>query len=332
MVCSLLIGLKNRVKNLMKKYKIIFLGTTEFGEPALKRLIDDGHAILSVFCQPDRPNRRGKKIEYLPIKKLALEHDCLIYQPENINDQEMVEIIRLAAPDFLIVAAYGQKLSPEILEIPKFGALNIHGSILPKYRGAAPIQRAIINGDKKTGVTIMKMAEGMDTGDMYITGEIEINKRTSYGGLHKDLSDLGSQLLCDHLEEIANKSLVGQKQNDADATYAEKIDKAMGALDWSRPGQVLVSLINGLDPQPGAYFYLENNKVKCFSPVFEKKIMSLPPGQVVESDLQSGFAVSVSDGLLWIEEIQYPGKKRMAVKDFLRGKAIKPGTLLNRLS
>jgi methionyl-tRNA formyltransferase len=312
----------------MKKYKIIFMGTTDFGEPALKRLIDDGHTIHSVFCQPDRPNRRGKKIEFLPIKKLALENECVIYQPENINEPTMVEIIRQASPDFLVVAAYGQKLTLEILDIPKYGALNIHGSLLPKYRGAAPIQRAIINGDKKTGVTIMKMAEGMDTGDMFVTGEVEITERTTFGDLHQELSQLGSRLLCDNLEEIAEKHLHGLKQNDADASYAEKIDKTMGCLDWSWPGAVLVSLINGLDPHPGAYFFMENNKVKCFSPVFEKKILSAPPGQVIESDLQSGLAVAVSDGLLWIEEIQYPGKKRMPVKVFLRGNAIKQGVFL----
>ncbi|WKY42990.1 methionyl-tRNA formyltransferase [Eubacteriaceae bacterium ES2] len=312
----------------MKTYKIIFMGTTDFGEPALKRLISDGHTILSVFCQPDRPNRRGKKIEFLPIKKLALENDCLIYQPEQINDQEIVTMIREMAPDFLVVAAYGQKLSPEILAIPKYGALNIHGSLLPKYRGAAPIQRSIINGDRQTGVTIMQMGEGMDTGDMFISAEVEITERTTYGGLHNDLSELGGQLLCDNLEEIAEKRLLGQKQNDAEATYAEKIDKGLGMLDWSLPGQVLVSLINGLDPHPGAYFYLNDQKIKCFSPIFEKKDVSLQAGQVVESDFQSGLAVSVSDGLLWIDEIQYPGKKRMPMKEFLRGNAIAPGSFL----
>ncbi|WKY46366.1 methionyl-tRNA formyltransferase [Eubacteriaceae bacterium ES3] len=311
----------------MKKFKIIFMGTTDFGAPALEQLIEDGHTILSVFCQPDRPNRRGKKIEFLPIKKLAIEKELKILQPEKINNPDIIEMIKDAKPDFLVVAAYGQKLPEEILSIPLYGALNIHGSLLPKYRGAAPIQRAIINGDNITGITIMQMAKGLDTGNMYIKSETEITAKTTFGELHKILAESGARLLSENLEKIANKTLIAKEQNENEATFAEKIDKEMGHLDWTMPGERLVSLINGLDPHPGAYFYLGDKKVKCFLPVFEKTELSIQPGHVVEADVKSGLSVAVGNGLIRIKEIQYPGKKRMAVKDFLRGNPIEIGML-----
>lgn len=312
----------------MKPLKIIFMGTTDFAVPSLEKLIHSDHLIQAVFCQPDRPNKRGRKIEYLPIKKFALQNDMRIFQPERLRDPKTVALLRDYQPDLIIVAAYGQILSQEILDIPKYGALNIHGSLLPHYRGAAPIQRAIINGDKETGVTIMQMDAFMDTGDMLVKCKVAITNQTTFAKLHEQLALLGADLLIDNLDQIIDGSIKAIKQNDEKASYASKITKETGHISWQKSGHTIVSLINGCDPIPGAYFLLNDQKIKCFAPIFNVKAHHFTPGTIIESDDRKGLLIAASDGIIDLQEIQAPGKKRMSAKLYLRGNTIARGTQL----
>ncbi len=312
----------------MKPLKIIFFGTTAFGLPCLKKLIKSNNTVQAVFCQPDRPNKRGRKINCLPIKEFALQHEIDILQPERIRDQEVVSLLKEYQADLFIVAAYGQILSQEILDIPKYGALNIHGSLLPYYRGAAPIQRAIIDGETKTGVTIMQMDLGMDTGDILVKAEVAINNRTTFGSLHDELSLLGADLLFDNLQKIINKKIIPIKQDDDSATYARKLTKETGHITWNEKGDDIVSRINGCDPIPGAYFFLDEEKIKCFSPVFDSEELDYPPGTVIQADDQNGLLIASANGVIKLHEIQAPGKKRMETRLYIRGNPIESGKVL----
>lgn len=312
----------------MKKLKIIFMGTTSFGVPALEKLVSSGHEVVAAVCQPDRPNKRGKKVEILPLKATALELDIPVLQPEKVKNPEFVAQLKTFQADVFIVAAYGQILSAEILEIPRYGALNIHGSLLPKYRGAAPIQRAIIDGEKKSGVTIMQMSEGMDTGDMISKAECPITETTTFETLHDALSLLGADLLINTLENLIDGKVKPVPQNESEATYADKIQKDTGHINWNENGSKIRSLINGTDPHPGAYTFNQEEKIKCFSP--EQLIWegSETPGTVLTANDKEGLIIKTKDGALKIGAVQTPGKKRMASIVFLRGKAMEIGTVL----
>ncbi len=312
----------------MSPLKIIFFGTTDFGVPCLEKLIHSNHLVQAVFCQPDRPNKRGRKIDYSPIKKLARQHELTILQPDRIKDEKIVTVLKDYQPDLFIVAAYGQILSQEILDIPQYGALNIHGSLLPQYRGAAPIQRAIINGERKTGVTIMQMDVGMDTGDILVNDETTIDHQTTFGSLHQELSLLGADLLFNNLEKIIEGKIVPIKQDDDTATYAKKLTKETGHITWNEKGNDIVSRINGCDPIPGAYFFLDDQKIKCFSPVFNSKELNDSPGTIIEANDHNGLLIACSNGFVNLLEIQAPGKKRMETKLYLRGNPIESGKVL----
>lgn len=305
------------------------MGTTDFGVPALESLVAAGYEVQAAVCQPDRPNKRGKKVEILPLKAKALELGITVLQPEKIRDTQFVEVLKNFQSDIFVVAAYGQILSREILEIPNYGALNIHGSLLPDYRGAAPIQRAIIDGKKKTGVTIMLMSEGMDTGDMLSKAEYPITESTTFADLYRSLSLLGGHLLIETMEKFLAGALKPVPQDNSVATYAEKILKDTGYINWHKSSREILYLINGTDPVPGAYIVYNDEKIKCFSPEIVIWEGHEKPGTIVIADDREGLVIKTQDGALRIGSIQAPGKKRLEATVFLRGRKMAIGTILN---
>lgn len=306
----------------MTKLRVVLMGTTDFAVPALNKLVEAGHDVAAVIAQPDRPNQRGKKIKFLPVKQRALELGIPVLQPEKIKTPEMVEELRSLEADVFVVAAYGQLLSEEILFMPPLGSVNIHGSLLPKYRGAAPVHHAIIDGETESGVTIMKMDVGMDTGDMLSKVRVPIDEKTTVGTLHDLLAEKGAELLIDTLEALKNGTAVLEKQNEALATYADKVEKTTGKLDWSQSSFKILRRINGTDPFPSAYTELDGEKIKCFAPEILDYSGEEVPGTVLYADTKQGLVVKTGDGALRIGEIQMPGKKRMPSKVYFNGNTI----------
>lgn len=313
----------------MKKLKIIFMGTTDFGVPALENLVAAEYQVVAAICQPDRPNKRGNKVEILPLKAKALELGIAVLQPEKIKDPQFIRQLKTFEADVFIVAAYGQILSKEILEMPTLGALNIHGSLLPEYRGAAPIQRAIIDGKAKTGVTIMQMGEGMDTGAMLSKAECLITETTTFQSLYRELSVLGGDLLIKTLKAIEDGSLKAVPQDETMATYAQKILKDTGHINWQKSSREILYLINGTDPAPGAYIICQDEKIKCFRPEIFAWEGPERPGTILIADDRGGLVIKTEDGALKIGQVQAPGKKRLDATVFLRGKKLEIGTMLN---
>ncbi|MBU4440095.1 MAG: methionyl-tRNA formyltransferase [Acetobacterium sp.] len=313
----------------MKTMKVIFMGTTDFGVPALERLVSENYQVVAVVCQPDRPNKRGNKIEILPLKAKALALGITVLQPEKVKDPEFVEQLRSYEADIFIVAAYGQMLSREILEMPTYGALNIHGSLLPEYRGAAPIQRAIIDGKTKTGITIMQMSEGMDTGEMLSKAECSITDTTTFASLYQELAVLGGALLVTTLSGLLNDKIKPIIQDEALVTYAEKILKNTGHIDWTKNSREILALMNGTDPTPGAYMIYQEDKIKCFLPEVVLWTGNEEPGTLLVASDREGLIVKTNDSAIKIGEIQIPGKKRMETTIVLRGKKMEIGTILN---
>lgn len=312
----------------MSRLKVVLMGTTDFAVPALVKLVDAGHEVAAVVAQPDRPNQRGKKIKYLPVKAKALALGIPVLQPEKIKTPEMVQTLRDIGADVFVVAAYGQLLSEEILFMPRLGSVNIHGSLLPKYRGAAPVHHAIIDGETESGVTIMKMDIGMDTGDMLAKTVVPVTDETTVGELHDVLAEAGAELLLKTLDALDAGTLSAEKQDEALATYADKVDKHTGAVDWRASSHTILRQINGTDPFPGATTKKDGATVKLFKPVLKTCGQDEAPGTVLAADTKAGLVIKTGDGALEIGEIQMPGKKRMAARDYFRGNAIAVGTRL----
>lgn len=311
----------------MKQLKVILMGTTDFAVPALEKLVEAGHDVLAVVAQPDRPNQRGKKIKFLPVKQKALELGIPVLQPEQIKAPETVEQLKSYHADVFVVAAYGQLLNEAILFMPPMGSVNIHGSLLPEYRGAAPVHHAIIDGKKEAGVTIMKMDIGMDTGDMLSKVTVPVTDQTTVGELHDLLAEKGAEVLITTLEALSNNSIQGIKQDDSQATYADKINKETGHINWNKTSFEIIRLINGTDPFPAAWTELDDMKIKCFSPVRSTLKKEAEPGTVLTADIKNGLIVKTGDGAVEIREIQVPGKRRMAVSDYLKGNQIETGSV-----
>lgn len=310
----------------MTKLRIVLMGTTDFAVPALNKLVEAGHDVAAVVAQPDRPNQRGKKIKFLPVKQRALELGIPVLQPERIKVPEVVEELRALKADVFVVAAYGQILSEEILFMPPLGSVNIHGSLLPKYRGAAPVHHAIIDGETESGVTIMKMDIGMDTGDMLSKVSVPIDAKTTVGYLYDLLAEKGAELLLDTLESLSNGSAIPEKQDENMATYADKVEKTTGKLDWNQTSFKILRRINGTDPFPGAYTELNGEKIKCFAPESLDYSGEELPGTVLQADTKHGLVVKTGDGALAVGEIQMPGKKRMLSKVYFNGNSIALGS------
>lgn len=319
--------------------KVVFMGTPEFAVGALEAIILAGHQVLAVVTQPDKPKGRGKEIQVTPVKACAAAHGIPVYQPARIKEQEAVEVLRSFQADIFVVAAFGQILSEEILSMPEYGCVNIHASLLPRYRGAAPIQWAIIQGEGRTGVTIMQMDKGLDTGDMLMKAEVPIDPKETGDSLHDKLAAAGAGLIVEALAAIERGELTPVKQNEEETCYAKMLQKSMGRIDWQQDAKKLDCLIRGLISWPGAYtgFQGKNLKVWEEEPMTEaeaaedaamqKNIRDAAPGMVVGVDKEA-FYVKTGEGILKILSVQPEGKKRMPVKDFLLGYQIKAGEQL----
>jgi methionyl-tRNA formyltransferase len=304
--------------------KIVFMGTPDFAVGALQAIIDAGHQVTAVVTQPDKPKGRGKEMQMTPVKACALAHQIPVFQPVRIKEPEAVETLRGYEADIFVVAAFGQILSEEILNMPKYGCVNIHASLLPKYRGAGPIQWAIINGEKKTGVTIMQMDKGLDTGDMLFTKEVDIDERETGDSLHDKLAKAGAKLIVEALPKIEAGDLSPIRQNDEDSCYARMLQKSMGKIDWTQDAHKLDCLIRGLLSWPGAYTAYHGKTLKIWEEELAKEQTSdiemaeAEPGTIVGVGKDAVY-VKTGNGVLKLLSLQLEGKKRMPVKDFLLG-------------
>ena len=309
--------------------KMIFMGTPDFAKESLEALYNAKYEILAVVTNPDRPKGRGMKMIASPVKEFALEKGIKIYQPEKVrNNEEFISEIKALKPDVICVVAYGKILPKEILEIPSKGCINVHGSLLPKYRGAAPIQWAVLNGDKKTGVTTMYMDVGMDTGDMILKQETQIGEDETTGELWERLSKIGGDLLVKTLKEIENKTAPRIKQGD-DFTMAPMLDKSMAKIDWeNKTALEIKNLVRGLNPIMGAYTFLNGKKIKFWKVDVAKDIFAdgdmefMKNGTVIVSDKRDGIYIKTKDGILKVLEIQGENAKKMPIQDYLRGNQI----------
>ncbi len=305
--------------------RTIFMGTPEFALSTMQGLIDFGLNLCGVYTQPDRPKGRGNKMAPPPVKELALKYDIPVYQPLKLRDPAVVEELRQLAPDLIVVVAFGQILPKGVLEIPQYGCINVHASLLPRYRGAAPINKAIIDGESETGVTTMYMDVGLDTGDMLIKRTTPIGALETAGAVHDRLALLGREAMEETLRQLCAGTLVAQKQDDALTNYAPMMKKEDGRIDWQRSAREIHNQVRGLDPWPGAYTTLQDEVLKISRT--EPEAGDGIPGSVV-SAAADGVRVACGKGVLRIGELQLPGKKRLAAADFLRGSQLTPGTLL----
>lgn len=305
--------------------RIIYMGTPDFAVPALQAIYEGGHEILYAVTQPDAVRDRGRKRKAPPVKERAAELGIPVLQPEKIGkNREFLDTIRGADADVIVVAAYGRILPKEVLEMPALGCINIHGSLLPRFRGAAPIQAAIIEGDEETGITIMKMAEGLDTGDMLAKASTPIDGKTGQQ-LHDELSVMGAELLMRTLPELA--SLEGEKQDDRLSTYAPMISKKDGHIDFSQTAARIERTMRAFDPWPGTYAYCGDKMLKLRKAETLDKASDKDPGTVIEAE-GDHIDISCGEGILRVTEIQAPGRKRAAVKEYLKGNSIEIGTVL----
>lgn len=309
--------------------RIVFMGTPDFAVGSLQALCESGkHEILAVVTQPDRPKGRGNKLLQTPVKEYALEQGLTVYQPQKVKNPEFVELLHELQPELIVVAAFGQFLSKEILELPKYGCINVHASLLPKYRGAAPIQYAIIKGEKESGVTIMQMDIGMDTGAMLDKVVVPIAENTTMGELHDALREQGATLLLEVIDKIAAGTAVAEPQDNEQATYATLLDRSMEHIDWSKTAQEVHNLIRGFNPAPSTFTKLPNGKsLKIWGSKMTDKSSTAAAGTVIETGKHS-FFVACGEGVLEITEVQPESKKRMPAQVFLNGRGVQEGDLL----
>ncbi len=307
--------------------KIVFMGTPDFAVPTLKALYESSHSVEAVFTQPDKPRGRGYKLMPPPVKELALEHGTPVYQPQSLkkNADEFIRVLEDIAPDCIVVAAYGKILPKKVLELPRFGCVNVHGSLLPKYRGAAPIQQSVLDGEEQTGITTMLMGEGLDTGDILLQSATPIGENETASELFDRLADMGAQLLLQTLEKLENGDLTPIKQDEALASYAGMLDKSMCEIDFSRPAFEVHKKICGLSDWPCAVTCLNGKRLK----VYRSEIMrDMEPGTQPGIVLDDRLSVSCGDGVVRLTEVQAEGSKRMKAEDYLRGKPVAKGTKL----
>jgi len=324
---------------------IVFMGTPDFAAKSLESIYNAGHNILAVVTNPDRPKGRGMKMIMTPVKEYALQKNIPVYQPEKVKENtEILGLLKNLNPDVICVVAYGKILPTSILEIPKHGSINVHASLLPKYRGAAPIQWAIINGEKKTGVATMYMDEGMDTGDIILTEEVEIDEDITTGELWNELADLGGKLLVETLKEIENGTATRTKQGE-NFTHAPMLNKEIARINWEeKNAREIKNLVRGLNPIMGAYVELDGKKLKFWKvdiikiedfiskheefKDYEYRVKELEPGTIVYIDEKEGMLIKAKDDIISVLEIQAENSKRMHISEFLRGNQINVGEML----
>lgn len=308
--------------------KIIFMGTPDFAVPCLHALHKNGHRIELVVTQPDRPKGRGRKMVAPPVKAAAVSFGCDVLQPESIKTDEFFERIEYLKPDLFVVVAYGHILTERLLNIPVMGAVNIHASLLPKYRGSAPIQWAIINGEDETGVTSMYMDKGMDTGDTLLTLKEKIRSDDTSETLHDRLADLGGDLIIKTIQKLATKEISPEPQDNDNATYAPILKKGDGHIRWELPAKKIETFIRGMNPWPGAFTFLGKKRLKIFKTGIAVMDEKHPPGTVLDG-FENELRVATGEGALSILDIQGESGKRLSIQDFLRGKGIPSGSVLN---
>lgn len=311
--------------------KIIFMGTPDFAVGILEALLNAGHEIVLAVTQPDKPKGRGKAMQFPPVKQAALTHNIEVFQPKRVREPECVAYLSSFQPDLMIVAAFGQILSKELLEMPKYGCVNVHASLLPKYRGAAPIQWAVINGDRITGVTTMQMDVGIDTGDILEKKEVPLAEDETGGSLFDKLAKAGASLCVSTIAHIEDGTITRTRQNEAEATHVGMISKQMGQIDWQRPAIEIERLIRGLNPWPSAYTSLEGKTLKIWkAAVLDMDTQdTAEAGTVVFAD-KKRMVIQTGAGQLSLQEVQLEGKKRMPVDAFLRGFPVKEGMVLGQ--
>lgn len=306
---------------------IVFMGTPEFAVPALKRLIDEFN-INAVFTQPDRPKGRGKKLAMSPVKEVALENNIKVYQPENLKkDEECIKVLKELSPDFIIVVAYGQILSKEVLEIPKYGCINLHASLLPKYRGAAPINWAIVNGESESGNTTMFMDVGLDTGDMLLKSKVHITNDMTAGELHDLLMIDGAELLAKTIRAIVNGEISRVKQIEEDSCYAPMLNKELAEINWEKDSEEINNLIRGLNPWPIAYTYYKDERMKILEAELTNEDSNKECGTIIDVD-KSGIKVSTGNKVLLVKKVQFPSGKPLYVQEYIKGHTIEKGLRL----
>lgn len=303
--------------------RIVFMGTPDFAAASLKKLIDKKYDIAAVFTQPDKPRDRGMKLSYSPVKELALENNIPVYQPTKLRDGTATELIKSLKPDILVVVAYGRILPDDMLEVPKYGAINVHASLLPKYRGAAPIQWAVLNGDKITGVTTMYLASEMDTGDIIYTSETDIGEFETSGELFDRLMIMGAELLDRTLRDIEAGTAPRTPQDHSKASYVKMLDKSLSPIEWAKTPREVIKQIYGLQPWPVATAELDGKVFKIYSAEYTQNKTDKAPGSVVSAG-KKGIEIACLDGeTVLITELQAAGKKRMKASDYLLGHPIK---------
>ena len=308
--------------------KIVFMGTPDFAVPSLKALINK-YGVCAVFTQPDRPKGRGKRLAFSPVKEEALKHNIKIYQPEKLKDEkEMIQELKDMEPDFIIVVAFGQILTKEVLDIPKYGCINLHGSILPMYRGAAPINWAIMMGEKVSGNTTMLMDVGLDTGDMLLKDEVEITDNMTAGELYDILKDRGGNLLIETIEGILNNTIKPEKQSD-ETFYAKMLNKKLAQIDWNKSALEIHNMIRGLNPWPIAHTLYEGSTMKIFESEVLNKNSTLENGRIINVS-KKGIEISTGDGVLLIKKVQFPNSKPLMVEQYINGHDVKDGIILGK--
>jgi methionyl-tRNA formyltransferase len=304
-----------------KTLRIIYAGTPDFSVPALKALLASEHEVVAVYTQPDRPAGRGRKITFGPVKQVAVDAGIPVEQTTTLKTDEEQQKLRDYAPDVMIVAAYSLILPQAVLDIPKHGCLNIHASLLPRWRGAAPIQRAIQAGDAETGVTIMQMAAGLDTGDMLHKITLPIGAEDGGQSVHDQLADDGARGLMEVLDQLVQGTLSPVVQNDDLATYAHKLTKAEGEIDWSKPAREIDAMIRAFDAWPTAYTYYQGKPLKIIQSIYVDEVVTAPPGDVIREN-KSGIDIASGDSIVRVKQLQMPGGKRLDVPAFLNARSL----------
>lgn len=308
--------------------RVVFMGTPDFSVGTLNALIQAGYEVAAVVTQPDKPKGRGHSIQCTPVKEEAVRHGLRVYQPSKVRDPEFIETMRSIKPDVFVVVAFGQIIPKEILNLAPYGCINVHASLLPKYRGAAPIQWAVLDGEKESGVTIMRMDEGLDTGDMMAKAVVQLDPEETSGSLFDKLSQVGAELLVQTLKSVEEGTVVYEKQpKESPTPYAGMIRKEMGRIDWNCSAEKLERLVRGLSPWPSAYTYLNKKTLKIWKAHVIQEYADAEPGTVIRTDKKEIY-VACADRVLCLDEVQLEGKKKMACADFLRGYRVEESTRL----
>ena len=307
--------------------KVIFMGTPSFAVPILRAIHEASHDVIAVVTQPDRPRGRGRKLGISPVKELAMDLRLSVMQPETTKDEGFIGEVNRLSPDVIVVAAYGRILTRDLLNIPPLGSINVHASLLPKYRGPAPIQWAIINGERRTGITIVKMDEGIDTGDILLVQEVEVGDDDTAQSLHDTLREVGARLIITALDQLNKGTLHPMPQDHRKATHAPFLRKEDGLIDWGQDARDIRNRIRGFTPWPGAYTYFKGLQLKIFNAEIISEASNGKAGTVVQSGME-GVKVTTGKDSLLIKEVQLEGRKRMSVREFLIGNKIPAGTQL----